>query len=214
MWQTSLRKHKQNHYKQIIKEHKHDFKTIFNITNGLLFRKQESILPLTRPISVIAEDFSEFFQTKIDNIIEKLREKATVLDNKYIETNFQTNCRMNKFTPVLHSDVKEIVSTAPTKSCKLDPIHTSLLKVHIEVLVPIICNITNSSFETGIFSDDLKYALLCPLHKHPSLELELKNFRPVLNLSYLGKIIERLACRQLVQYTNSTGQMEDCQSAY
>ena len=81
-----------NHYKQIIKEHKHDYKTIFNIANGLLFRKQESVLLLTRPISVLAENFSEFFQTKIDNIIEKLHEKATNLDSKYIETNFQTDC--------------------------------------------------------------------------------------------------------------------------
>ena len=121
---------------------------------------------------------------------------------------------MNKFTPVLHSYVKEIVSSAPAKLHKLDPIPTSLLKVHIEVLAPIISNITNSSFETGIFSDELKDALLCPLHKHPSLELVLKNFRPVSNLSYLGKIIERLACMQIVQYTNSTNQMEYCQLAY
>ena len=55
---------------------------------------------------------------------------------------------------------------------------------------------------------------MCPLHKHPSLELELKNFRPVSSLSYLWKMIERLACRQIVQYTNSTGQMENYQSAY
>ena len=61
-----------NHYKQIIKEHKHDYNTIFNIANGLLFRKQESALPPTRPISVLAKEFREFFQTKIDNIIEKL----------------------------------------------------------------------------------------------------------------------------------------------
>ena len=67
----------------------------------LLFRKQESVLPPTRPISVLAEDSSEFFQTKIDNIIEKLCEKATDLDSKYIETNFQTNCRMNKFFTVM-----------------------------------------------------------------------------------------------------------------
>ena len=40
------------------------------------------------------------------------------------------------------------------------------------------------------------------------------NFRPVSNLSYLGEITEGLACRQIVQYTNSTGQVEDCQSAY
>ena len=82
------------------------------------------------------------------------------------------------------------------KSCELDPIPTSLLKMHIEVLAPIICNITNS-FDTGIFSDELKDALVRPLHKHQSLELELKNFRPVSNLSYLGKIIERLAVDKL-----------------
>ena len=121
---------------------------------------------------------------------------------------------MNKFTPVHHNDVKEIVSSTPAKSCKLDPIPTSFLKVDIEVLASIISNITNSTFETGFFSDELKDALVCPLHKHPSLELKLKNFRPVSNLSYLGKLIERLACRQIVQYTNSTGQMEDCQYAY
>ena len=86
--------------------------------------------------------------------------------------------------------------------------------MHIKVLTPIISNITNSSFETGIFSDELKDAFVCPLHKHPSLELKLKNFRPVSNLSYLGEIIERLACRQIVQYTNASRQMEECQSAY
>ena len=85
-----------NHYKQNIKEHKYDYKTIFNIPNGLLFRKQESALSPTRPISLLAEDFSEFFQTKIDNIKENLHEKATDLDNRYIETNFQTNCKLNK----------------------------------------------------------------------------------------------------------------------
>ena len=180
----------------------------------MLFRKQESALPLTRPISVLAEDFSEFFQTKIDNIIEKLHEKATDLDNRHIETNFQRNCRLNKFTPVLQIDVKEIVASAPAKSFELDPIPTSLLKMHIKVLAPIISNITNSSFEAGFFSDELKDTFVHPLHKHPSLELELKNFRPVSNLSYLGKIIERLACTQIVQYTNATGQMEECQFAY
>ena len=106
------------------------------------------------------------------------------------------------------------MSSGPAKSCELDPIPTFLVKKHIGVLAAIICDITNSSFDTGTFSDDLKEALVCPLHKHPSLELELKNFRPVSNLPYLGKIIEKLACKQIVKYPNSTGQMEKCQSAY
>ena len=106
---------------------------------------------------------------KKHNIVPKLQENASDLDNRYIEASFQTDYRMNKFTSVLHRDVKEIVPSVPAKSCKLDPIPTSLLKMHIEFLAPTISNIAKSSFEAGIFSDELKDVLLCPLHKHPSL---------------------------------------------
>ena len=158
----------------------------------------------------MTEGLSEFFQTKIGNIVVKLREKASGLDNRYIEVRFETDHRMNKFSLVLHSNMKEIICSVPAKSCELHPIPTSLLKMHIEFLAPIIFNIANSSLESGIFLDELKDALLHPLHKHPSLKLLFGNFRPVSNLSYLGKVIERLACRQIVHYTNSTVQMGDC----
>ena len=203
-----------NHYKQIISENKHDYKTIFNIANGILFRNQATALPSAETASVLADNFSDYFQAKVDNIIETLRDKAADLDDSYIEKEFQTNHRLNSFSPVLPDDVVEIVSSGPAKSCELDPIPTSLVKKHIGVLAPTICDIANSSFDTGTFSDDLKEALVRPLHKHPSLELELKNFRPVSNLPYLGKIIEKLACKQIVKYMVCTGQMEKCQSAY
>ena len=60
---------------QIILEHKHDYKNIFSIANGLLFRKQESLLQPISPVSKLAEGFSKLFQTKIDNIVEKCHEK-------------------------------------------------------------------------------------------------------------------------------------------
>ena len=46
---------------------------------------EESTLPPTESISVLAENFSEFFQTKIDNITEKLQDKVADLDNRYID---------------------------------------------------------------------------------------------------------------------------------
>ena len=152
-----------NHYKQITLEHKCDYKTIFSIANGLLFRKQESLLPPISPASELAEGFSEFFQTKIDNIVVNLHEKASGMDIRYIKSRFETDHRMYNFSPVFHSDVKEIVCSAPAKSCELDPLPISLLKVHIQVQAPIIANIANSSFEAGIFSDELRDAPLCPL---------------------------------------------------
>ena len=88
------------------------------------------------------------------------------------------------------------------------------MKEHMDVLAYYIAKIVNISFVTGHFSDELKEAILHPLIKNIKLEPVFTNFRPVSNLSYLSKLIERLVWKQLVRYTNSTGQMEPYQSAY
>ena len=163
---------------KIILEHKHDYKTIFSLASGLIFRKQEFLLSPISPVSKLAEGFREFFHTKIDNIVLKLCEKASGLDNRYIKSRFEIDHRMYNFTPVFHSDMKEIVHS---KSWELDPIPTLLLKVYIAVLA--------TSFKQES-SDELRDALLYPLHKHPSLKLLFGNFRLVSNLAYMGKLIE------------------------
>ena len=44
--------------------------------------------------------------------------------------------------------------------------------------------------------------------------IERQNYQPVLNLSYLGKLIERAACDQLVEFATRTGNIKQNQSAY
>ena len=44
--------------------------------------------------------------------------------------------------------------------------------------------------------------------------MEDKNYWPVSNLSYLGKLIERAACDQLVEFATRTGNIEQNQPAY
>ena len=121
---------------------------------------------------------------------------------------------MPNFTPVFNDDIKEIIRTAPSKHCKLDSLPMNMMKEHKDVLASYIAEIVDISFDTGHFSDKLKEAILCPLIKNIKLEPTFTNFRPVLNLSYLSKLIERVVCKQLVRYTNSMGQMEPHQSAY
>ena len=61
--------------------------------------------------------------------------------------------------------------------------------------------ITNLSFEEGYVPDNLKIALILPLLKKLGLDPEvLKNFRPVSNLPYLSKLLERLAAVRLVDH--------------
>ena len=43
---------------------------------------------------------------------------------------------------------------------------------------------------------------------------ELKNYRPVSNLSFTSKLVERIVSEQLVQYLNENDLMPRLQSAY
>ena len=50
--------------------------------------------------------------------------------------------------------------------------------------------------------------------KKPGLDCLPQNYRPVLNLPYLGKLIESCVSDQLVHHTKSTGNVEPFQSTY
>ena len=86
-------------------------------------------------------------------------------------------------------------------SCSLDPITTSFLKVLLNVLVPILMQIINTSFERGVIPPDLKEAFIIPLLKKIDINKKiLKNFRSVFNLPYLSKLIERVSAKRLPEY--------------
>ena len=62
---------------------------------------------------------------------------------------------------------------------------------------------------------ELKWAFLTPWTKKIILDAELlKNYRPVSNLSFLSKLIERIVCVQLVNHLDKNGLYEVFQSAY
>ena len=81
-------------------------------------------------------------------------------------------------------------------------------------MAPTICHILNISLHQGDFTENLKQALLGPLLKKSGLDLELKNYWPVSNLSYLSKNVERAICIQLMQLAKATGNVEPYQLAY
>ena len=91
---------------------------------------------------------------------------------------------------------------------------TSLLTEHLDDFIPTLVDIIKNSLQDGKFPDKLKNAAVRPLLKKANLLLEDKNYQPVSNLSHLGKLIERAACDQLVEFGTRTGNIEQNQSAY
>ena len=97
----------------------------------------------------------------------------------------------------------------------LDPIPTWLGKQHIDVLLPTLCRIINTSLQSGVFPDELHRAIVTPVLKKVSLDRnELKNYRPVSNLHFTSKILEKCASSQITEHTETNNLSEPRQSAY
>ena len=103
----------------------------------------------------------------------------------------------------------------PTTSCVLDPLPTQLLKTNVDILSPVITRIVNLSLTTGKFPSSQKSSIITPFLKKASLDPEsLKNYRPVSNLTFVSKLLERMVAKQLHDHLSQHQLYEKHQSAY
>ena len=92
---------------------------------------------------------------------------------------------------------------------------TWILKQCTQELLSTITQIVNLSLKSGEFPHSMKRALVKPLIKKQSLDPnEYKNYRPVSNLGFVSKLIERVVADQLKTYMNEHRLDEELQSAY
>ena len=102
----------------------------------------------------------------------------------------------------------------PTKSCESDAIPTSLLKEILPAVAPSLTKIINISLEHGIFVAAWKIAIIRPLLKKVGLDLISSNYRPVSNLVFLSKVLEKAVLEQFITYCDTHKLIPDYQSVY
>ena len=143
------------------------------------------------------------------------------LDSKHVRTSSQplTNpfdgVPLCTFKPVSESVVKNLTLKSAPKTCQLDPIPT-----------PCLLNVLTLSFLLSLLSlilpyplaSFLKFSKLVLLHLSSRTKFldqnELKNYRPVSNLSFVSKITEKLVLSQQSGHFSANGLYNRSQSAY
>ena len=119
------------------------------------------------------------------------------------------------FCIVTEDQVTKIITNSPSKSCSLDPWPTFLVLDYLDILITPITSIINASLEQGKCPNFFKQAHVTPILKKSSLDEEVfKNYRPVSNLNFISKILERVAAVQLQTHLDEAGLMTGFQSAY
>ena len=157
------------------------------------------MLPVFTCAKKLATRFNDFFVTKIVRIRNDLKENNlshTAIGHTAVQNSPKPSPLLN-FVPVTQEEVKKIIMNSKSTTCPLDPLPTTIVKQCIDALLPVITSIVNSSLSQGIMPSQLKKALVTPLLKKLNLLLEVfKNYRPISNLAYISKVIERVVAKR------------------
>src|SRR6218665_1640300 len=82
-------------------------------------------------------------------------------------------------------------------------------------IAPFLLYLFNRSLSEGYLPDSQKQALVFPTLKKPNLDPDLcQNYRPISNLSFLSKTLERLVSLQLLPYIEQSGLLPRSQSGF
>nr|KAG5696973.1 hypothetical protein BaRGS_008435 [Batillaria attramentaria] len=220
-----LYKSARNRYNKAVKSAKSDFivnslstsdpRRLYSIVNNLLGKKEASSVLPELDEKTAADTLSSFSDkiTKINDELQVL--KSTISSVETTSPSF-IGSPLNKFIPVTNDQLQEIIlKSNKTFSPNVDPVPTKLALEFLDILLPVMVNIINISLATGIVPTCFKRAVVQPLIKKAGLDPSAcKNFRPVSNLPFISKLLERIVVEQLVQHLSSHNCLDKFQSAY
>ena len=159
-------------------------KSYFNVSvskPSTLYRTDRNITNIDRP-SFIAELRANIVSEHVT---------STLVTGK-------TAASFSSFENVSQLTVKECILSSAPKSCELDPIPSKLLVECLDSILPYLTDLYSSSLASGIFPQCFKSALVTHILKKKCLDRnDLNNYRPVSNLCFIAKILEKLVLSQV-----------------
>ena len=182
---------------------------MFRTLNGLL-NTSKRVFPNADSDLNLANDFLSFFVEKVERIRSQNSADVQIEQEPAIG-----NCNLASFRPLSTTDVETVIGKMSNKSCVLDTLPAWLIKDNLQYMLPIITRIINTSLSSGIFPETLKLSLITPVIKKMSMDANLlKSYRPVANIKFIGKVIEKAASCQVIEYVSNNNLGEIYQSAY
>ena len=196
-----------------------DQKQLVHITKNIMGDTGTTNMPSFVSAGALAQRFSDHFTDKVSHIRQGICDRD---DNHSSTTRAALSddvcfdgVPLINFMSITESDVERLVAIAPCKTCELDPIPTWLLKQCSSELVPLITTIINASLTKSVVPPDFKRAVIRPLLKKSILDKEgLQNYRPVSNLPFASKLVEKVVARQMNDHVDGNTLRDKMQSAY
>ena len=185
-----------------------DTKKLYKIINNITGTKEDNTMPQGDSDMEIAQGFAEYFVEKIDKIRGKF--ECVPLYSSPVEN----ITRLRKFAPLTETETRRLVSSLQNKSCDIDLVPAKVFQLLQVKLIPIYMRIINLTLGQGEFAQDWKNSSVKPLLKKTGLDLLGKKYRPVSNLMYISKMVEKAALNQFNAHSDNHVLLPHFQSAY
>jgi hypothetical protein len=213
-YHTLLKKARMKYISNKLNDNHHHPKRLWSLLNSSLQRKSNLALPNCDDHFVLANQFNKFFIEKILTIKAKLPSITLSALSASSMPATQLTSILHKFELITPTEVLEYVKNSPKSSNRNDPLPPFLLWRCIHQLLPSITHIVNWSLLHGM-PRVYKHAIITPLLKKSSLDKDiLGNYRPVSNLCFVSKVIERVVASQLMEHLTKNNILDPFQSAY
>ena len=147
------------------------------------------------PATYSSNDFMNFFDTKLIKIRETKQNLSSapsmaspVPDG--VDISFRPAICLDYFTPIKLKEFCSLIRSSKNSTCLLDPLPTGFLKQMLPEIGTPRLNLINASLTSGYVPQSFKIAVIKPILKKPNLDPnDLSNYRPILNLPFLSKIL-------------------------
>uniref|UniRef100_A0A3Q3LL44 Reverse transcriptase domain-containing protein n=1 Tax=Mastacembelus armatus TaxID=205130 RepID=A0A3Q3LL44_9TELE len=213
-------------YKQTITQTKSDFyaslivsasgstRSLFSTVKNLLGPPDTPLFPSLS--TTLCNNFLDFFSSKIENIHQQFPPICDTANCLHCTLpSLPVSSLLSSFIIPPTTVISSLILKSKPSTCKLDPLPTNLVKLCLPSLLPHLTHIIHTSLSSGIVPPSLKTAIISPILKKPGLDpADLNNFRPISNLPFLSKILEKVVHHQVHTHLSANSLYEHFQSGF
>ena len=158
------------------------------VANEFLDRNHERVLPAYTDSKALANEFNAYYVDKV----KKIRQSIPSVDSDIRFSRPFQGTMLMQFEPTSAEELDKIVKEYGIKTSVEDPIPAKLLQSVYDIVLPVYADLINKSFSEGTMVS-VKSSVIDPLLKKAGLDIDTKkNYRPVNNLMFFSKLIERV----------------------
>ncbi|KAF7244332.1 hypothetical protein EYD10_09255 [Varanus komodoensis] len=186
---------------------------LFQVVHGLV--RPDPKEDLVTPSKARCDDFARHFREKIAQIHHEL--DSTIDSEVFRETPMLPSGPelLDEFQLLRPDDVDKVLGQVRPTTCLLDPCPSWFINNSKHRIGTWILEVVNTSLREGRVSAPLKEAVVQLVLKKASLDPEMAtNYRPVANIPFLGKVLERVVAGQLQALLDETDYLDPFQSGF